>query len=142
MFQAASEVGISPISLGFTGTLRVIRRAIPEFQQAAVGEKPLFLSWLVAEILDQIIPKRQSRVNPRVVKKGTELNDIYKQQMQEQFDFYYMTHTVDRVHPKVAKIPECDRLKLACENDNQINVRLLTLVVKPPRQKLKQVVDH
>jgi hypothetical protein len=69
MFRAASEVGISPMSLGFTGTLRVIRRAIPEFQQAAVDEKPLFFSWLVAEILDQIIPKRQSRVNPRVVKK-------------------------------------------------------------------------
>ena len=69
MFQAASEVGIPPMSLGFTGTLRVIRRAIPEFQQAAPGEKPLFLSWLVAEILDQIIHKKQSRVNPRVVKK-------------------------------------------------------------------------
>lgn len=26
---------------------------------------------------------------------GTELSDIYKQQMQEQFDFYCMTHTVD-----------------------------------------------
>jgi hypothetical protein len=69
MFQAASEVGIPPMSLGFTGTLRVIRRAIPEFQQAAPGEKPLFLSWLVAEILDQIIHKKQSRLNPRVVKK-------------------------------------------------------------------------
>ena len=70
MFQAASEVGVSPIGLGFTGALRVIRRAIPQFQQAAFGEKPLFLSWLVAEMLDQIIPKRQSRVNPQVVKKA------------------------------------------------------------------------
>jgi hypothetical protein len=69
MIKAASEVGVSPMSLGFTGTLRVIRRAIPELQQTAPGEKPLFLRWLVAEILDQLIPKRKSRVNPRVVKK-------------------------------------------------------------------------
>jgi HEAT repeat protein len=27
------------------------------------------------------------------------------------------------VHPKFAKIPECDRLKLAFENDNQVKVR-------------------
>jgi len=32
MVTAAQQVGISPLSLGFTGTLKVIRRAIPDFQ--------------------------------------------------------------------------------------------------------------
>ena len=34
MFQAAQQAGISSLRLGFTGTLKVIRGAIPEFQNA------------------------------------------------------------------------------------------------------------
>ncbi|MEI7489051.1 MAG: IS4 family transposase, partial [Chryseobacterium sp.] len=34
MFQAAQEQGLSPLRLGFTGTLRVVRRAVPQFQQS------------------------------------------------------------------------------------------------------------
>ena len=33
MFQSAAIEGISPLPLSFTGSLRVIRRAIPLFQQ-------------------------------------------------------------------------------------------------------------
>ena len=69
IFQAAEQGGISPLRLGFTGTLRVIRRAVPKFQTTQPTELPLFLSWLVQEILDQKIPPRQGRSNPRVVKK-------------------------------------------------------------------------
>jgi hypothetical protein len=69
MFQAAEQQGLSPLRLGFTGTLRVVRRAVPQFQQSTLEEIPLFLSWLMAEILDCKIPPRQGRSNPRVVKK-------------------------------------------------------------------------
>lgn len=69
IFHAAQSAGIAPIRIGFTGALKVIRRAIPEFQQITLPEKPLFLDWLFAEILDQTIAPRQSRINPRVVKK-------------------------------------------------------------------------
>jgi hypothetical protein len=69
MFRAAEQQGLSPLRLGFTGTLRVIRRAVPQFQQSAPEELPLFLSWLMAEILDCKIPPRTGRSNPRVVKK-------------------------------------------------------------------------
>jgi Insertion element 4 transposase N-terminal/Transposase DDE domain len=42
MFQAASEANIAPLCLSFTGTLRVIRRAIPKFQRLPEEELPLF----------------------------------------------------------------------------------------------------
>lgn len=42
MFQAAQQAGISPLRLGFTGTLHVIRRAIPQFQAAQPTELPFF----------------------------------------------------------------------------------------------------
>ncbi len=56
---------------GFTGSLRVLRRAVPLFQQAASANLPIFASWLMEEILAQQIPPRQGRINPRVVKKRT-----------------------------------------------------------------------
>ncbi len=42
MFQAATTAGVSPLRLSFTGTLRVIRRAIPKFQRLQPEEFPLF----------------------------------------------------------------------------------------------------
>lgn len=42
MFQAAKEAHIAPLRLSFTGTLRVIRRALPKFQRLQSEEFPLF----------------------------------------------------------------------------------------------------
>lgn len=42
MFQAAQQAGISPLRLGFTGTLKVIRAAIPEFQTTSTEQLPFF----------------------------------------------------------------------------------------------------
>jgi len=42
MLQAASEANVAPLRLSFTGTLRVIRRAIPKFQRLPEEELPLF----------------------------------------------------------------------------------------------------
>jgi hypothetical protein len=42
MFQAATSAGLPPLRLSFTGTLRVIRRAIPKFQHLKSAELPLF----------------------------------------------------------------------------------------------------
>ena len=42
MFQAAQQAGISPLRLGFTGTLNVIRRAVPKFQRLQPAELPFF----------------------------------------------------------------------------------------------------
>ncbi len=42
MFQAAQQAEISPLRLGFTGTLKVIRRAIPDFQDLKGEQLPFF----------------------------------------------------------------------------------------------------
>jgi Insertion element 4 transposase N-terminal/Transposase DDE domain len=42
MFQATQQQGLSPLRLGFTGTLRVVRRAMAQFQQSTSQEIPLF----------------------------------------------------------------------------------------------------
>jgi len=42
MFQAAQQQGLSPLRLGFTGTLRVVRRAMAHFQQSTPEDIPLF----------------------------------------------------------------------------------------------------
>ena len=42
MFTAAQQAGISPLRLGFTGSLKVIRRAIPDFQAVQSEQLPFF----------------------------------------------------------------------------------------------------
>lgn len=42
MFQAAETAGISPLRIGFTGTLNVIRRAIPIAQSVSPSGLPFF----------------------------------------------------------------------------------------------------
>jgi len=42
IFQATSKASISPLRLSFTGTLRVIRRALPKFQRLQPQELPFF----------------------------------------------------------------------------------------------------
>ena len=69
IFRASSTTDKSPLRFSFTGTLRIFRRAISQFQQALPSSLPYFFSWLISEITDQIIPPRQGRTNPRVVKK-------------------------------------------------------------------------
>lgn len=72
MFQSAAFKNISPLKLSFTGSLRVIRRAIPEFQRQTNNQMNIniYYSWLISEILDLEIPLPQHRSNPRVVKKA------------------------------------------------------------------------
>jgi hypothetical protein len=42
MFQVAEQANISPLRLSFTGTLNVVRRAIPKFQRLELTEVPFF----------------------------------------------------------------------------------------------------
>jgi len=75
-----------------------------------------------AEAVDSLRQSKVSFGNPRdkliqltedtFEKSGTDLNEIDKQQMREQFDFYYMTHTVDLRPERAAKF-----WRLTCELD-------------------------
>jgi hypothetical protein len=69
IFQASTTTEQSPLRFSFTGSLRILRRAISCFQQALPSSLPYFFSWLISEISEQIIPPRQGRTNPRVIKK-------------------------------------------------------------------------
>jgi hypothetical protein len=42
IFQAASSADVPPLRLSFTGTLRVVRRALPKFQRLQPQELPFF----------------------------------------------------------------------------------------------------
>lgn len=42
MFQVAERAQISPLRLSFTGTLHVVRRAVPKFQRLQPEEIPFF----------------------------------------------------------------------------------------------------
>jgi hypothetical protein len=42
MFQAPQAANLAPLRLSFTGTLQVIRHAIPKFQRLHIEELPLF----------------------------------------------------------------------------------------------------
>ncbi|MBD2363517.1 transposase, partial [Anabaena minutissima FACHB-250] len=42
MFQVAESAHISPLRLSFTGTLNIIRRAVPKFQRLKTEEFPFF----------------------------------------------------------------------------------------------------
>ncbi|GAC1448323.1 MAG: hypothetical protein NVSMB70_17780 [Chamaesiphon sp.] len=42
MFQVAESVQISPLRLSFTGTLNIVRRAVPKFQRLQTEEFPFF----------------------------------------------------------------------------------------------------
>ena len=42
MFQVAEQADISPLRLSFTGTLNVVRRAVPKFQRLELTDIPFF----------------------------------------------------------------------------------------------------
>ena len=57
MFTAAQQAGISPLRLGFTGTLKVLRRAISDFQNVQPEELPFFSrGWLQTSWLKKFLP--------------------------------------------------------------------------------------
>lgn len=42
IFQTATSADVAPLRLSFTGTLRVVRRALPKFQRLQPHELPFF----------------------------------------------------------------------------------------------------
>ena len=69
MHEAALQVGLDPDRLSFINSLRIIRNAIPEFQQIAPEYIPLLYQRLLDDIAREVLPPRRDRSYPRVVKR-------------------------------------------------------------------------
>jgi len=69
MYQAAQVVQLDPDQLSFIGAVRVLQRAVPEFQMTATEQLPALYQRLLRDIARKRLPKRRWRSNPRVVKR-------------------------------------------------------------------------
>lgn len=71
IFQAAEKQGVAPTRISFTHAVRVIRDAMPILKITPKPLIPLFQELLAAHISQEVLPPRDNRSNPRVVKKRT-----------------------------------------------------------------------
>jgi Transposase DDE domain/Insertion element 4 transposase N-terminal len=67
MCEAAVEADVAPRRMSFTATLKILRCRLPECPRSEVGLKRWYED-LVAEIAEEVLPKRRDRINPRVIK--------------------------------------------------------------------------
>lgn len=65
MVEAAQQAQIAPLLLSFTASVRVVRRAVPEFQRTSPEQLGLLSERLLTELLDEMLPERENRSNPR-----------------------------------------------------------------------------
>ena len=69
MVEAAAVGGDAPTRLSFVHAVRVIKRALPEFQQVAAAQQPALYARLLRDIARGRLPQRDGRSNPRVVRR-------------------------------------------------------------------------
>lgn len=68
MQEAASRRGIDPDRLSFTAAVRVLRCRLPECPRSRRGRGRWYAT-LLEEIGEEVLPKRRTRINPRVIKR-------------------------------------------------------------------------
>jgi hypothetical protein len=68
MGEAATEAGVAPRRISFTGALKILRCRLSECPADESGRAKWY-ERLVREIAEEILPKRRPRINPRVIKK-------------------------------------------------------------------------
>jgi hypothetical protein len=69
MHEAAQQAGLDPDRLSFVGAIRVLQKAVPEFQMTAPEQLPALYQRLLQDMARKRLPKRRLRSNPRVVKR-------------------------------------------------------------------------
>ncbi len=67
--EAALTIDIDPDRISFMHTLRVLQRAVPDFQKAPTPLVPHIYRQMLSEITQEILPNRRIRCYPRVVKR-------------------------------------------------------------------------
>jgi hypothetical protein len=68
MHEAALRVDVDPRTLSFIHAVRVIRETIPLMRAAATHALPCIYSAMIDKIGQEILPPRDNRINPRVIK--------------------------------------------------------------------------
>jgi hypothetical protein len=68
MFEAALRVGVPPVRMSFTATLKILRCRLPEVPKSKAGQRRWWQD-LLAEIGEAVLPPRRDRINPRVKKR-------------------------------------------------------------------------
>ncbi len=67
--QAALFAGVDPDRISFVVTLRKLCESVDQFQQTTPKQRPLLLKRLLQDIVNEPLPPRRRRSNPRVVKR-------------------------------------------------------------------------
>jgi hypothetical protein len=68
MFEAAQVAHKPPLSISFTGTLKILRCRIPTCPRKRVARRRWWRE-LVREVAEEVLPPRRNRINPRVIKQ-------------------------------------------------------------------------
>jgi len=69
MHEAAQQAHLDPDRLSFVGAIKVLQKAVPEFQMTAPEQLPALYQRLLRDIARKRLPPRRLRSNPRVVKR-------------------------------------------------------------------------
>ncbi len=69
MHEAAQQTNLSPHRLSFVGAIKVLQKAVPEFQMTAPEQLLALYQRLLRDIARKRLPLRRLRSNPRVVKR-------------------------------------------------------------------------
>jgi len=69
MHEAALSIDIDPRRLSFIHAVRVLRETAPLMRAAATERLPLLYAAMIQHIAQHVLPPRDNRINPRVVKK-------------------------------------------------------------------------
>jgi hypothetical protein len=69
MHEAAQQTNLNPDRLSFVGAIKLLQKAVPEFQMTAPEQLPALYQRLLRDIARKRLPPRRLRSNPRVVKR-------------------------------------------------------------------------
>lgn len=69
MHAAAQQANLNPHRLSFVGAIKVLQKAVPEFQMTAPEQLPALYQRLLRDVARKRLPLRRLRSNPRVVKR-------------------------------------------------------------------------
>jgi len=68
MHEAALSIDVDPRTLSFIHAVRVVRETIAVMRSAPTSALPFLYAAMIAKIAEEMLPPRDNRINPRVIK--------------------------------------------------------------------------